>query len=90
MAVHKLSYRGTRRRFGLGAQMTARPGAEVADARLDQGTLRTFRATGSIVYRDRILAWHLDLDAAKELRKNNFTFLMAAMCSSNQVESCVC
>ena len=61
MAVHKLSYHGTRRRFGLSAQMTARRSAEVADAyKLDQDTLRTFRATGSIAYRDRILTWHLD------------------------------
>ena len=50
------AYCGTRRRFGLGAQMRARRSAEVADAGLDQDTLGAFRAAGSIASRDRILA----------------------------------
>lgn len=59
-ALHRALYYDVRQRFGLSAQMTVRVLAKVADAyKLDRKTQRTFKATGSIAYDDRILRWLL-------------------------------
>lgn len=58
--LHHLCYKPLRERFPLTAQMAVRVIAKVADAyKLDRKTKRTFRASGSIAYDDRILSWRL-------------------------------
>ena len=58
--LHHKCYQSVREQFGLSAQVTVRAIAKVADAyKLDRKTKRTFRATGSIAYDDRILSWRL-------------------------------
>ncbi len=59
-ALHHPCYRGVREQFGLSAQVAVRAMAKVADAyKLDRKTKRTFQATGSLAYDDRILSWRL-------------------------------
>jgi putative transposase len=59
--LHKLCYRRAREEFGLAAQAAVRCIAKVADAyKLDQKAKRTFRATGSAAFDQRILSYNLD------------------------------
>jgi putative transposase len=57
-ALHKLCYHEIRARFHLGAQVTVRLFAKVADAyKLDRDRKRIFRRHGSIAYDDRNLRY---------------------------------
>jgi IS605 OrfB family transposase len=56
--LHALVYRDIRERFELGAQVTVRAIAKVADAyKLDHDARRTFRPHGAVTYDSRILSW---------------------------------
>jgi putative transposase len=59
--LHKLCYRRVREEFGLSAQAAVRCVSKVADAyKLDKKAKRTFRATGSAAFDQRILSYNLD------------------------------
>lgn len=57
--LHKLCYRRAREEFGLSAQAAVRCISKVADAyKLDKKAKRTFRATGSAAFDQRILSYN--------------------------------
>ena len=58
--LHQLCYRRVREQFGLSAQAAVRCLSKVADAyKLDQKAKRTFRATGSAAFDQRILSYNM-------------------------------
>lgn len=64
-ALHKITYRATRDRFGLTAQAAVRCISKVADAyKLDRATQRHFRADAAQPYDDRIIRFVKDGSAA--------------------------
>lgn len=59
--LHKLTYRDTRERFQLSAQVVVRCVSRVADAyKIDRKTKRRFKPHGAIAFDSRILAYHLE------------------------------
>jgi putative transposase len=60
-SLHQLTYRTTREKFSLSAQLTVRCISKVADAyKLDRKMKRTFKPYGAIVFDSRILSYNLE------------------------------
>lgn len=60
-ALHKLCYADVRSQFGLGADVTVRVFAKVADAyKLDRKTRRTFKPLAAFPFNDRLVSYKLD------------------------------
>ena len=84
--LHHKCYQAVREQFGLSAQVTVRVIAKVADAyKLDRKTKRTFRATGSIAYDDRILTWRLQ-DQTVSIWTVNGRLRIPFACGEQQLE----
>ena len=84
--LHHKCYQAVREQFGLSAQVTVRVIAKVADAyKLDRKTKRTFRATGSIAYDDRILTWRLQ-DQTVSIWTVNGRLRIPFACGERQLE----
>lgn len=60
--LHKLTYRDTRNKFPLSAQVVVRVISKVADAyKIDRRVKRIFKPLGAISFDNRILKWYIDL-----------------------------
>lgn len=60
-SLHKLCYADVRAQFALGADITVRVFAKVADGyKLDKRTLRTFKPHGAFPFNDRLVSYKLD------------------------------
>lgn len=61
-ALHKLQYANVRAQFGLGADITVRVFAKVADAyKLDKRNKRAFKPHGAFPFNDRLVSYKLEM-----------------------------
>jgi len=84
--LHHKCYQAVREQFGLSAQVAVRVIAKVADAyKLDCKSKRTFKATGSIAYDDRILSWRLQ-DSTVSIWTVSGRLRIPYICGERQLE----